>query len=148
MMGDAMELRKEDVEKYFYIGGFNCAETTMALLRDFGLVDAGPACIKMMTGFGGGMQKGYLCGSAAAAVAAISLSCGRSSPDGDRKKSAEAVEKYLKKFAAAYDSVNCADLTRDIPQKTGEQYAYCEKIIETSVRAAIAVLTDQPAAYS
>lgn len=75
---------RESIDRYFYIGGFNCAETTLTVLRESGLVHIEPVTTKLMTGFGGGMAKGYVCGSVIAAVAALGDRYGRTSPEQDR----------------------------------------------------------------
>ena len=47
-----------DVARYFYKGGLNCAESTLRCLIEEGIIDPPPEVVRMMTGFGGGMQRG------------------------------------------------------------------------------------------
>ena len=69
-----------DVARYFYKGGLNCAESTLRCLIEEGIIDPPPEVVRMMTGFGGGMQRGTTCGAVVAAVAAIGWATGRDSP--------------------------------------------------------------------
>ena len=52
-----------DVARYFYKGGLNCAESTLRCLIEEGIIDPPPEVVRMMTGFGGGMQRGTTCGA-------------------------------------------------------------------------------------
>lgn len=125
----------KSIDRLFYIGGFNCAETTLTILRERDVIDVPPAATRMMTGFGGGMTKGYVCGAVVAAVAAIGARYGRTSPSEDRELSKRKVNEYLTLFAQHYPSVNCADLIRDYPRHTPEQYEHCKKILRASIEA-------------
>ena len=58
-------------ETYFYKGGLNCAETTLRCLIEENVIDAPQEAVRMMTGFGGGMQRGTTCGAVVGAVAAL-----------------------------------------------------------------------------
>ena len=80
-----------DVARYFYKGGLNCAESTLRCLIEEGIIDPPPEVVRMMTGFGGGMQRGTTCGAVVAAVAAIGWATGRTEPGQSREPSAAAV---------------------------------------------------------
>jgi C_GCAxxG_C_C family probable redox protein len=130
-----MQDARAAIDRYFYIGGFNCAETTLTVLRESGLVQIDPAATRMMTGFGGGMTKGYVCGAVIAAVAALGQRYGRTSPDEDRDTSKQKVSEFLDRFSKHYSSVNCADLIRDFKSKTPEQYEHCKHILLAAIEA-------------
>lgn len=57
-----------DVTRYFYKGGLNCAESTLRCLIEDGVIAPPPEVVRMMTGFGGGIQRGTTCGAVVAAV--------------------------------------------------------------------------------
>jgi C_GCAxxG_C_C family probable redox protein len=126
---------KEEIDKIFYIGGLNCAETTMRILLDSGAVEQDEKLVKMMTGFGGGMTRGYVCGSVVAAVSALNLLYGRTDPEQSREASKEAVNEYLEIMLKSFETVQCGELTARLSAKTEEQYQFCKKIIVKSVEA-------------
>lgn len=130
-----MQNARAAIDRYFYIGGFNCAETTLTVLRERGLVQIEPAATRMMTGFGGGMTRGYVCGAVIAAVAALGQRFGRTSTDESREPSKQKVGEFLDHFSQRYSSVNCADLIRGYKSKTPEQYEHCKHILLTAIGA-------------
>ena len=87
-----------EVTKYFYNGGLNCAESTLRCLIENEVIDAPIEAVRMMTGFGGGMQRGSTCGAVIGAVAALGWVTGRTEPDAPRTESAAAVREYLKRY--------------------------------------------------
>lgn len=76
----------ETIQKYFYNGGLNCAESTMRTLIEEGVTGAPPESVRMMSGFGGGMQRGSTYGAVVAAVAALGWAAGRTEPEHFRSK--------------------------------------------------------------
>lgn len=56
---------ENSVTNYFYNGGLNCAESTLRALMDREVIHMPVENLRMMTGFGGGMQRGATCGAAA-----------------------------------------------------------------------------------
>lgn len=126
---------KAEIEKIFYIGGFNCAETTISVIMKSGVIDTDAKLIKMMTGFGGGMTRGYLCGSVVAAVSALGFLYGRTNKEQSREISKEVINRYLDQFIKGYGTVQCGALIRDFETKTEAQYAFCKKVIEFSLQA-------------
>ena len=131
------------IDRYFYLGGFNCAETTFTILHERGHLDVDPDVVRLMTGFGGGMSKGYVCGAVAAAVAAIGSRYGRTSPQQDREPSKRMVLTYLENFTRRYPSVNCTDLIRNYTAHTAEQYDHCKGILRASLEAFEETMEDE-----
>ena len=125
----------QKIDELFYIGGFNCAETTLCLLRELGAINVGKDAIRLMTGFGGGMARGDLCGSVVAAVAALGSLFGRDDPAQPREPSKARVAAYLDRFIANFGSVECRQLTSGLELKTEGQYQRCAKIIGGSIDA-------------
>jgi C_GCAxxG_C_C family probable redox protein len=131
------EIRKE-IHPYFGGGKLNCAESTMTALRNFNVIDAPESAVRMMTGFGGGMQRGLICGAVIAGAAALGYITGRTSPGEDREPSAEAVSEYLDRFKEQFGSLYCARLSRGFESKSDEMYEHCTGI----AAGAISILTD------
>lgn len=139
-----MKSISDEIDKYFRLDGFNCSETTFKILFDNGYIkDADEKNIKMLTGFGGGLTKGYLCGSVVAAVIAIGSFYGRTKPEQSRVPSKKIVNQYLEDFLKKYGSLNCKDLIKEYEPKTHEQYEHCKKIIASSINSCINVLKDK-----
>ncbi len=126
------ELEKE-IRAVFYNGGLNCAETTLRLLIERGSVNADISSQKMMSGFGGGIQKGLVCGAVIAAVAALGIKTGRISPEKSREPSAQAVRAFLESFEARFGGLMCCELTRDYVAKSEEMYDHCVDYVAAAI---------------
>jgi len=125
------------VEQYFYNGGLNCAETTLRCLIEEGVIDAPLDAVRMMTGFGGGMQRGTTCGAVVGAVAAIGWVLGRTEPGESRAESAEAVRVFLERFEKEFGSLNCSELQElhmnGCALKSDEMYHKCADFLKKSL---------------
>ncbi len=132
----------QTVRKVFYNGGLNCAETTMRVLIERGVVEDNDGLRRMMSGFGGGMQRGLVCGAVTASVAAIGLKTGRINPDEPRELSAQAVAAFLQAFEARYGALECRELSRDYTSKSAEMYQYCADIVAGAAEMAACILNE------
>ncbi len=136
-----------EINKYFYNGGLNCAETVLKCLIEDGVIDAPPETIRMMTGFGGGMQRGTTCGAVVGAVAAIGWAMGRTEPDEPRGRSAEAVRKFLGRFEAEFGTINCRELQRTYVKehalKSEGMYRTCTVFVERAIELAAYIIEQQ-----
>ena len=125
------------VEQYFYNGGLNCAETTLRCLIEEGVIDAPLDAVRMMTGFGGGMQRGTTCGAVVGAVAAIGWALGRTEPGESREESAEAVRVFLERFEEEFGSLNCRELQAlhvgGYALKSDGMYRKCADFLKKSI---------------
>lgn len=128
---------KSNVNDYFYNGGLNCAESTMRALIERGVIDTPPECIRMMTGFGGGMQRGTTCGSVVAAVAALGWVTGRTEADQSRVESAAAVREFLHRFEKKFGTLTCRELQavycKEHALKSEGMYRKCTVFVEKAV---------------
>ena len=91
--------------------GFNCAQ---AVIATFGpqLGVHREICLRIATGFGGGMATGRTCGAATGAIMVLSLLHGRTDP-ADRATYATAkqrVAEFLQRFEARFGHTGCSDL--------------------------------------
>ena len=134
-----------EVTKYFYNGGLNCAESTLRCLIENGSIDAPADAVRMMTGFGGGMQRGTTCGAVIGAVAAIGWVTGRTEPDGSRAESAAAVREFLQRFEAEFGTLSCKELqatyVRDHALKSDGMYRKCTVFVEKAIEIADDILS-------
>ena len=132
-----METVSASVEQYFYNGGLNCAETTLRCLIEEGVIDAPLDAVRMMTGFGGGMQRGTTCGAVVGAVAAIGWVLGRTEPEASREESAEAVRAFLECFEKEFGSLNCSELQElhmnGCALNSDEMYRKCADFLKKSL---------------
>ena len=126
-----------EVTDYFYSGGLNCAETTLRCLIENGMIDAPLETVRMMTGFGGGMQRGTTCGAVVGAVAALGWATGRTEPGADRTASAAVVREFLKRFEEMFGTLTCRELravyAKDHALKSEGMYRGCTVFVEKSV---------------
>ena len=135
---------KQDVTQYFYKGGLNCAESTLRCLIEAGAIDAPPEAVRMMTGFGGGMQRGTTCGAVVGAVAALGWDTGRTEPWQSREASARAVREFLRRFEVCFGTLDCRTLqavyVKDHALKSEGMYRSCTMFVEKAVELAQEIL--------
>ena len=133
-----------DVTRYFYKGGLNCAESTLRCLIEDGVIAPPPEVVRMMTGFGGGMQRGTTCGAVVAAVAAIGWATGRTEPGQSREPSAAAVREVLRRFEETFGSLTCRELqavyVKEHALKSEGMYRSCTAFVEKAVELAQDIL--------
>lgn len=126
-----------NVIRYFYNGGLNCAESTLKCLIEEGFVNLPEDTVKMMSGFGGGMQRGSVCGAVIAAVAALGSEYGRTSTEEDRKPSSDAVKDFLKNFEDEFGTIYCKELqqtyVKDHALKSQGMYRACTVFVEKAI---------------
>ena len=138
-----------EVTTYFYNGGLNCAETTLRCLIENGSIDAPMEIVRMMTGFGGGMQRGSTCGAVIGAVAALGWVTGRTEPEQSRAESAAAVREFLKRFEAEFGVLTCRELqatyVKEHALKSEGMYRRCTVFVEKAVDLVQEILAEQAA---
>ena len=134
-------------ETYFYKGGLNCAEATLRCLIEEGVIDAPLETVRMMTGFGGGMQRGKTCGAVIGAVAALGWATGRTEPGADRAASAAVVREFLERFEEAFGTLTCAELrtvyAKEHALKSEGMYRSCTVFVEKSVELVRDILKER-----
>lgn len=64
---------KDLIEKYYFSGNYNCAETMLHAANEYYGLDLPEREMKLVSGFGGGMQTGNVCGALLAAISVLSL---------------------------------------------------------------------------
>ncbi|MBQ0059908.1 MAG: C_GCAxxG_C_C family protein [Lachnospiraceae bacterium] len=123
-----------EVTDIFYNGGLNCAESTLHILIERGVIDAPIETVRMMTGFGGGMQRGEVCGALVGAIAAIGWVKGRTETGQDRKPTADAVRTLLKQFEEEFGAIRCEELRQlhsgGVQTKSDKMYRACTPFVE------------------
>lgn len=138
-----------EVTEYFYSGGLNCAESTLRCLIENGIIDAPPEAVRMMTGFGGGMQRGTTCGAVIASVAALGWVTGRTEPEQSRQPSAEAVREFLRAFEDTFGTLNCRELqavyVKEHALKSEGMYRRCTVFVEKAIELVQAILAQNAA---
>ena len=124
-------------ETYFYKGGLNCAEATLRCLIEEGVIDAPRETVRMMTGFGGGMQRGKTCGAVVGAVAALGWATGRIDPEQAREPSAKVVRSFLQEFENSFGTLNCRELqavyVKEHALKSEGMYRSCTVFVERAI---------------
>ena len=138
-----------EVTGYFYNGGLNCAESTLRCLIENGIIDAPPEAVRMMTGFGGGMQRGTTCGAVIGAVAALGWVTGRTEPEQSRQPSAEAVREFLRAFEDTFGTLNCRELqavyVKEHALKSEGMYRRCTVFVEKAIELVQDILAQNAA---
>jgi C_GCAxxG_C_C family probable redox protein len=108
---------------------------------------------KISTGFCGGVARtGGLCGAVSGAVMAISLFCGRSSPDDPIDKTYAPVQKMVAMFRSRFGSTNCPELTGiDLGTEEGRRkfkslnmIERCRGYAEEAAKMAMSIIEELP----
>lgn len=135
------------IKDYFYKGGLNCAESVVRCLIEQGIIDAPPETVRMMTGFGGGMQRGCTCGAVVGAVAAIGWVTGRTEPNQDRSPSSKMVREFLRRFEAEFNTLECRTLQSVYVKQHGLRsegmYRACTVFVERAAALAAECLREK-----
>lgn len=138
---------KPEVTKYFYKGGLNCAESTLRCLIEEGVIDAPPEAVRMMTGFGGGMQRGTTCGAVVGAVAVLGWATGRTEPGQSREASARVVREFLRRFEERFGTLDCRTLqvtyVKEHALKSEGMYRSCTVFVEKAVEFVREILEEE-----
>lgn len=100
---------KDIFPKYYFDGNYNCAEAIIRAANDYYELGLHDNDMKLMAGFGAGIQSGNTCGAVLSAVSVLSMKY-------VEKKAHESsdirpvVNMLLDKFMASYGSVLCSDI--------------------------------------
>lgn len=130
-------------------GGHNCAEAVLRALAD----DLGrPECVRLATGFGGGMGgDGDVCGALSGAIMAIGLLLGRDEPGDDEAKARcyDVVHELRRRFREACGATECRELTGvdlrteaglDEYEARGVKSAVCRQAVREAAQVVAEVL--------
>ena len=113
---------------------------------DDGVIDIPEESIKLMSGFGGGMQRGAVCGAVIASVAALGSVYGRLSAEEDCKPSADAVRLFLRRFEEEFGTIYCKELqqtyVREHALKSDGMYRACTVFVEKAIELTTAIIKD------
>ena len=120
---------KDIINKAYMENNYNCAESTLYAANeklDLGLPED---AIRLVSGFGGGMASGRVCGALAGAIAAISRVAvsdrGHTTPDFK-----DIMGGYVAKFVEAFGSTECSELR----PKYAEPEIRCKELVEANAQ--------------
>ncbi|MGI6120942.1 MAG: C-GCAxxG-C-C family protein [Saccharofermentanales bacterium] len=133
-----MDQKPVDIEFFFHKGGFNCAESVFRVLCARGVIDAPVEYSKILSGFGGGMQQGYICGAIVGGVMALGWVYGRTNLTESRDPSACAVKEFLARFKERFGEPYECDTLREhfMPgeeTRSPEMYRQCASFVGMAV---------------
>lgn len=139
---------KQELAAEFYNSGLNCSQSVLAVFcGDYGL-DRETA-LKVVSGFGGGMRSGEICGAVSGAVIVIGLKYGQTfADDKESKRICNAKTKeFIKAFKEKNRSVVCREILKcDISTKEGSEQAKSGNLFGTAclnmVRSAVSLLEE------
>ena len=138
-----------DACRYFYKGGLNCAESTLKCLIEDGIIDIPEGSVRMMSGFGGGMQRGSVCGAVIGSVAALGSVYGRTLAEEDRKPSADAVRTFLRRFEEEFGTIYCKELqqtyVREHAIKSEGMYRACTVFVDKAIEITSSIINSRDA---
>jgi len=128
--------------------GFNCSQAILETYGpDYGL--SAIDCLKISSGFGGGMRRGDVCGAVTGAFMVLGLQYGpKDMTDTSRKVVYSSVTDFSSRFEARCGSIMCRDLLEcDISTPEGMRQAREAKLFKTvcpeMVKVAAEILEEQ-----
>ena len=121
-------MNKEEKALELYSNGMNCAQSVIAAYSDkIGIKEE--EAVKIGAGFGAGMYTGSTCGAVTAAIAAIGLKYGGTSPE-NRSKVIKETQNFIKEFENWGSTTNCLKLKSESGKKCSEIVKYSAKLLE------------------
>ena len=67
------DMLKDHIGKYYFDGNYNCAEALIHAANDYYGLGLDERAMKLVSGYGAGMQTGNVCGAVLSAISVISL---------------------------------------------------------------------------
>lgn len=102
-------MRKEDIINSYLKEGYNCAETILRLANEEYKLGVGDGDIKLISGFGGGMGAGSLCGALTSSIAVLGKMFVETK-DHDTEGFREICGEFFEKFKRELGSTDCDKL--------------------------------------
>ena len=139
---------KQELAVELFNSGFNCSQSVAAVFAEkYGLPQS--MALNVVSGFGGGVRCGEICGAVTGAAMIIGLKYGQTRADDKEAKSkcnAETVE-FTTRFRSQNKSVVCRDiLGYDISTPEGQEKAKNKNLFSTTcvdmVTSAVIILED------
>lgn len=133
---DIDELRRR-AEKLFRDERYSCSEAVFVALAEAMGGSVPVDCVRLATGFRGGMGCGDVCGAVSGGVMALGLALAPPTPGGPSPELTEAVKRFRERFAQANGAIDCADLIREYPDKTDPRRRdFCTALVGSAAEAA------------
>ena len=102
-------MKKEDIFNSYLKEGYNCAETMLRLANEDYKLNISDDNLKLISGFGGGMGAGSICGALTGAIAVLGKMFVETK-DHDTEGFREICGEFFEKFKRELGSVNCNEL--------------------------------------
>lgn len=138
-----MEIINEKVP-YFGEEGLNCAESSLRLLIERGVVDVPMDSIRLFTGLGGGAGcSGGPCGVVVGCTAAIGSKLGRSDPSQAHwQPTIDVRNVFLERFKERFGHLTCDGLTEGLVNESVETQKLCSTFVLGGVEIATEIINE------
>lgn len=100
----------KDIALEYSLKDYNCAESIILAANDYYNLGIVPRDIHLLSGFGGGMQCGDICGGLAGAIGTIAMKYVENRAHEDRPGLRSKVTKMIRNFEAETGSRVCAQI--------------------------------------
>ncbi len=101
---------KELAKKYYLENNYNCAETVFLAANEFYKLNLSNDDMKLLSGFGGGMMSGNICGALLASISMISYKYVKTKSHDDKAFVSEIINKELKAFDERFKALRCDEI--------------------------------------
>ena len=101
---------KDHIADYYFDQNYNCAEAMLHAANDYYVLGLDEKAMKLVAGYGAGMQTGNICGTVLSAIGIISLKYVETKAH-ESKDIKPMTQKYIRRFREALNgSLLCKDL--------------------------------------
>ena len=115
----------KDIALEYALKDYNCAESVVLAANDYYNLGIDPKDVRLLSGFGAGMQCGDICGGLAGAIAALTMKYVEVKAHEDKPGLRNKVNKLIRNFEAEAGSRHC----KDIKPKYYNPEIKCQKTI-------------------
>jgi len=129
---------KDHIAEYYFDQNYNCAEAMLHAANDYYGLGLDEKAMKLVAGYGGGMQTGNICGTVLSGISVIAQKYVETKAH-ESSEIKPVTQKYLEKFREA---LNGSLLCEDLKEAYFQPEVRCIQVVETACDVLEEILAD------